>query len=120
MDNHMSTKTQSRSGFTLVEIMIVIAIIGLLLAIAVPNFLKSRQLAQSRACLNNIRQIQASKQVWGVENSKSATEVPTDADLVGPRLYLKQKPTCPGGGTYTYGQLNQPVTCSIPGHTLDN
>ncbi|MCX8156853.1 MAG: prepilin-type N-terminal cleavage/methylation domain-containing protein [Verrucomicrobiae bacterium] len=115
----MRRKTPARSGFTLVEIMIVVAIIGLLLAIAVPNFLKSRQLAQSRACINNLRQIQASKQVWGVEKSKAPTDVPTDDDLIGPTLYLKVKPACPAGGVYTYNALGQPVTCSVEGHTLE-
>lgn len=116
----MRTNTSLRGGFTLVEIMIVVAIIGLLLAIAVPNFIKSRQLAQSRACMNNLRQIQASKQLWGMEKSKSSTETPVDSDLIGPTLYLKEKPQCPAGGTYVYGRLNEPVTCTIPGHTLDN
>lgn len=115
----MRIRTPSCRGFTLVEIMIVVAIIGLLLAIAVPNFVKSRQLAQSRACMNNLRQIQASKQVWGVEKNKSATDVPTDDDLIGPTLYLKVKPVCPAGGTYSYNALSQPVTCSVEGHTLE-
>lgn len=114
----MRIKTPLRWGFTLVEIMIVVAIIGLLLAIAVPNFLKSRQLAQSRACINNLRQIQASKQVWGVERNKATTDTPTDDDLVGPALYLKIKPICPAGGAYSYNQLVQPVTCTVEGHTL--
>lgn len=114
----MRRKTPVHLGFTLVEIMIVVAIIGLLLAIAVPNFLKSRQLAQSRACINNLRQIQASKQVWGVEKSKAGTDVPTDEDLIGPTLYLKLKPVCPAGGTYSYNALSAPVTCSVEGHTL--
>jgi len=100
--------------------MIVIAIIGLLLAIAVPNFMKSRQLAQSRACINNLRQIQASKQMWGMEKSKASSDTPTDNDLVGPALYLKEKPSCPAGGTYSYGRLSDSVLCNIPGHSLDN
>lgn len=100
--------------------MIVVAIIGLLMAIAVPNFIKTRQLAQSRACINNLRQIQAAKQVWGVEKSKGTAEVPVDLDLVGPTLYLKIKPSCPAGGTYTYNSLGAAATCSIPDHTLDN
>lgn len=101
----------------MVEIMIVVVIIGLLLAIAMPNFIKTRQLAQSRTCMNNLRQIEAAKQMWGVEKGKTGTDQPTDADLVGPNLYLKEKPMCPSGGMYFYNQISQAPTCTMPDHT---
>ena len=71
---------QSRTGFTLVEIMIVVAIIGLLAAIAIPNFSKARSTAQRNACINNLRQIDNAKQLWATENKKTDADVPTDAE----------------------------------------
>jgi prepilin-type N-terminal cleavage/methylation domain-containing protein len=74
----MQIKTNRKSGFTLVEIMIVVAIIGLLAAIAIPNFVKARGTAQKNACINNLRQIDGAKEQWALENKKSsgATELP--------------------------------------------
>ncbi len=67
------TKTNRKAGFTLVEIMIVVAIIGLLAAIAIPNFVKARQTAQSNACLNNLRIVDAAKQQWALEKGLATT-----------------------------------------------
>ena len=96
----MKIKTSLASGFTLVEIMIVVAIIGLLASIAVPNFIKSRQQAQKIACINNLRQIDGGKQQWALENKKNDTDTPTSDEV---KLYLKNNsfPHCPASGTYT-------------------
>ncbi len=101
------------SGFTLVEIMIVVAIIGLLAAIAIPNFVRARNTAQMRACINNLRQIDSAKQQWAVENKQPATATPTSDQLA---VYLKNNlfPTCPGGGTYTVAAVNTDPTCNAP------
>ncbi len=63
------------------EIMIVVAIIGLLAAIAIPNFVRARQTAQTNTCINNLRQIDAAKQQWALEKGKSGSDTPVDTDI---------------------------------------
>ena len=107
----MKTRISTRSGFTLVEIMIVIAIIGLLAGVAVPNFMKATNTAKRRACLMNIDQIDNAKQLWATEYKKSDEDTPSEEDV---KAYLKgtKMPTCPGGGTYTINPVKTPAACS--------
>ena len=77
----MITHAFRKAGFTLVEIMIVVAIIGLLAAIGIPNFVKARKTSQTNSCINNLHEIDAAKQRWAFENGKKSTDVPTGADL---------------------------------------
>ena len=84
-------------GFTLVEIMIVVAIIAILAAVAIPNFVRYRKTSQMNACISNLKQIQAA-----VEQAKMGGVVtPGWTDIVGSDKYIKVTPTCPAGGTYT-------------------
>ena len=77
----MQKKSNRKSGFTLVEIMIVVAIIGLLAAIAIPNFVKARTTSQQNACINNLRLIDSSKQQWALEQRQQSTATPVGSDL---------------------------------------
>src|SRR3954467_3263998 len=116
-------------GFTLVEIMIVVAIIGLLATIAIPNFVRARLKAQQSACINNLRQIDGAKQTWALENKAGQTAVPTLGNI---QPYLGRgtqgtAPTCPAdsGSTfatsYSLNDLSTAPACLIlPGVSGDN
>lgn len=90
-----------KKGFTLVEIMIVVAIIGLLAAIAIPSFMKARTTSQKNACINNLRQIESAKDQYAVEVGKTnswtfSTETVAFTSLVGLATgYIKTYPACP-------------------------
>jgi prepilin-type N-terminal cleavage/methylation domain-containing protein len=95
----MKNRTSRNSGFTLVEIMIVVAIIGLLAAIAIPNFVRARTQSQKNACINNLRQIDGAVQQWALENKQAAAATVNATDVFP---YLKNQVVCPSGGT-TFG-----------------
>ena len=102
-----------KGGFTLIEIMIVVLIIGILLAIAIPNFMRAREASRAKSCCANLRQIETAKEQWAMDNKKAAADVPALAtDLVS---YIKSTPACPSNGTYTASAMNANPICSIGG-----
>ena len=95
-------------GFTLVEIMIVVAIIAILAAVAIPNFISYRKQSQATACVANLKQIQAAKEMWYMNNSTD----PQLTDLVGSEKKIKTTPICQAGSSHTLGNSTTDPSCS--------
>ena len=113
----MKIRNKRTAGFTLVEIMIVVAIIGLLAAIAIPNFVRARTTSQQNACINNLRQIDGAIQQWALEQKQPETATVALTDVAP---YLKNAVVCPAGGasantssSYSVSTVNNIPTCQI-------
>lgn len=104
-----------RAGFTLVEIMIVVLIIGILLSIAVPQWVRARESARRTSCLDNLRHFEGAKEQWAMEYHKANGDPVAQADIWP--VYLKGTafPSCNSGGTYTLGPIGTPASCSVHG-----
>jgi len=117
----------NRKGFTLVEIMIVIAIIGLIAAIAIPNFIKAREDSMATACATNLEQINGAKQQVAFAQNLGPSDTPTDSALMeylqlGTDIAAVNGSTdiCPAGGTYTVGNMSNLPSCTLAGGPGDH
>jgi prepilin-type N-terminal cleavage/methylation domain-containing protein len=111
---------KKKAGFTLVEIMIVVAIIGLLAAIAIPSFVRARQTSQRNTCINNLRQIDGAKDQWAIESGAADGAAVAEGDVL-PYIKGTAMPTCPvGDAAYTINNVGTDPQCSsgIADHTL--
>ncbi len=111
----MKIQNKKQSGFTLVEIMIVVAIIGLLAAIAIPNFVRARTTSQMNACISNLRIIDGAKGQWALEVHKQNTDTPGDTDIqpyMG-RGSAGELPTCPNDSAQTFDSSYSPNAVGV-------
>ncbi len=115
---HMQFRPSRSNGFTLIEIMIVVAIIGVLAAVAIPNLIKARKSSAKQACIANLKALEGAKAVWALENRKNDADVPGDGDLFGADKTISRKPECPGGGTYDIRAVAEKPTCTVAEHAL--
>ncbi len=128
----MSSRRQA--GFTLVEIMIVVLIIGILLAIAIPNFVQARETSRAKSCVANLYQINSAKTQCSMDNKLPPDSTATfsidgtTATTLGPNgnyqlvvgsntafNYIRRVPLCTSGGSYTTGGVSSNPTCSVTG-----
>lgn len=117
MNNVKCSADRSISGFTLIEMSIVLLIIGILMSIAVPSYLRVKDNSCEKACCAQLRMIQDAKDRWAIDNKKSSSDTPTMNDLVP--AYLRKIPECPRAGSYHIGTVAEPPTCSIDGHEME-
>ena len=110
-------KRTHKSGFTLVEIMIVITILGFLCGLAIPAFMRSRAASRGSRCVTNMNQIESAKEQWAMETFGDVGSPCTSADIV-PYFKNSSFPTCPASGNYTVNPVGSNVICSIG--TTDN
>jgi prepilin-type N-terminal cleavage/methylation domain-containing protein len=104
---------RNRTGFTLIEIMVVIFILAILLGIGFPSWMYARTKSQAKTCSHTLAKINTAKEQWAMENRRDNGDPVNMGDIVP--NYLKTLPVCPAGGTYTVNNVGTNPTCSIGG-----
>src|SRR5688572_13181182 len=104
------------SAFTLVEVMIVVSIIGLLAAVSIPNYVKTREISHRKACMANLKQLEGAVQNWALETHKASGVAILTGELFGPTAYIRREMVCPAGGNpYVFGRVGDArhVQCTL-------
>jgi prepilin-type N-terminal cleavage/methylation domain-containing protein len=109
----MKKRVRNGAGFTLVEIMIVVAIIGMLASIAIPSYAKARDKARAATCISNLQAIDGAIQQWALDARKQAGDPVQYCDISS---YLKRSVVCPSGGStfedsYQVTSVDAPPSC---------
>jgi prepilin-type N-terminal cleavage/methylation domain-containing protein len=118
----MKLNTHRSNGFTLVEIMVTVTILGVLSAIVIPNFVNARSGSETKSCISNLRLINAGITQWAFEN-RVAPSASVTQDMLQPYVSTSSAgtwPKCPAGGTYTVATAADSATCTVSGHVLTN
>lgn len=117
MDVPMPTRRSAKNhAFTLPEIVIVIAFLCILAAIGIPNYIKSGPAVKTRACIANLRAIDAAKEVWALKAKKKAGEPVVVPEVNS--LIKGGSQNCPAGGHYDFQPVDAVPTCTVPGHSI--
>ncbi len=103
----------TKKGFSVIELMIVVMILGFLLAVAIPSFLAARSATRARACQKNLTVMYEAKHQWAIEMNQPFFAEMDWEDLVGEDLYIRHQPECPAGGEYELGSMLELPVCSI-------
>lgn len=107
-----------RRGFTLIEILIVVLILGILLAIAVPQWMRARESARKTTCLSNLRQIDNAKEQFAIENRLNTGTAIEESDIFPEYIRGSSFPSCPVNGVYTVTPVGEVSFCSLHGDYL--